>query len=272
MKKNIIKIAAVLILLITTAVNAQDFQGKAYYQTKQTFKVKADTTKVETEMQKQIREMIHKQYERTFILTFNKAESIYEQEEQLEKPKPTSGFQITVDGLKSKNPLYKNTQTNQFTHSKEAYGKRFLIEDDLETIKWNSTKETKMIGKYLCIKATAVTLVDDFYKEDNKKEKQKELKITAWYTPEIPVSTGPELFNGLPGLILELHKDKMHYVCNKIILNPKEKTEIVAPKKGEKVTQKEFDKMNQKKQKEMREMFKGGRKKGNKSRVIMIGG
>jgi GLPGLI family protein len=32
--------------------------------------------------------------------------------------------------------------------------------------------------------------------------------ITAWYTPEIPVSQGPEGYWGLPGLILEVNDGK----------------------------------------------------------------
>jgi len=96
----------------------------------------------------------------------------------------------------------------------------------------------------------------------------------AWYTPEIPVGHGPELYGNLPGLILELHEDKMHYVCNKIVLNPSEKIKIVAPKKGKKINQKDFDALMDKKQKEMMEQFKNTRKKGKNGNTftISIGG
>ena len=79
----------------------------------------------------------------------------------------------------------------------------------------------------------------------------KEEIIEAWYTMEIPVSNGPREFWGLPGLILELHDGNTTLLCSKIVLNPKEKIEIKAPKNGKKVTQKEFDKIQEKKLKSM---------------------
>lgn len=33
----------------------------------------------------------------------------------------------------------------------------------------------------------------------------------AWYTEEIPINSGPYVFKNLPGLILELYDDQMHY-------------------------------------------------------------
>ena len=48
---------------------------------------------------------------------------------------------------------------------------------------------------------------------------KKEINITAWYCPEINVSEGPNRFNGLPGLILELSTLNFSYVAKKINLN-----------------------------------------------------
>ena len=66
----------------------------------------------------------------------------------------------------------------------------------------------------------------------------------------------------------------MHYICNKLVLNPKEKIEIVAPKKGKVMTEKEFGEMMEKKEKEMMENFHNGRKKGDNGHTfsISIGG
>jgi len=271
--KTLKKITFLFVLLSVFILKAQNFQGKAYYQTKRNFEMKIDSSQVNDDMQKQINEMLKKQFEKTYILTFNKTESLYKKEEKLNKPKPTQGgFNIEI--IDGHNILYKNTKENTYTQSQEEYGKKFLIQDVLKPLKWKITKEAKMIGKCLCVKAVSTKLIDDYDDEHNKKDKQKEIKITAWYTPEIPVGHGPELYSNLPGLILELHEDKMHYVCNKIVLNPKEKIEISAPKKGKKINQNSFDELMDKKNKEMMEQFKNNRKKGDdgSSFTITIGG
>jgi len=69
----------------------------------------------------------------------------------------------------------------------------------------------------------------------------KEITITAWYTPEIPVNQGPEGYWGLPGLILEVNDGKTTILCSKVVLNSKDKVEIKAPTKGKVVTQKDYD-------------------------------
>jgi GLPGLI family protein len=78
----------------------------------------------------------------------------------------------------------------------------------------------------------------------------KEITITAWYCPEIPVSHGPEEYNGLPGLIMEVTDGKTILLCSSITLNVKEKVEIKAPTNGSKVTQKEYDEIVMKKMQE----------------------
>lgn len=64
--------------------------------------------------------------------------------------------------------------------------------------KWTLTQETKMIGGYLCLKATSPHYNGESW-SDNKK-----FEVTAWYTPKIPAPFGPNGHYGLPGLILEL--------------------------------------------------------------------
>lgn len=259
-------------IFLTTTIYAQNFQGKAYYQTKRNVEIKLDSSQVNNEMQKQIQEMLIKQFKKTYILTFNKNESIYKEEQQLDKPQSSmNGVSISIGG--SSDVLYKNFKQGIFVNFTELFGKKFLIKDKITPLKWKITKETKMIGQYICIKATAIEMIDDFDDNYKKKETLKEKHITAWYTPEIPVTTGPDRFGSLPGLILELHKGKMHYICNKIVMNPKEKIKIEASKKGKKINKKDFDIMKAQKSKEMMKHFKGGRKKGDNSGVsIFIGG
>ena len=177
---------------------------------------------------------------------------------------------------------YKNVKNQKVFQEQEFFGKQFLINDSLQKLDWQLGTEKKTIGQYMCFKATAVKKVEGFdfssfrrrpnnekskdstntEKEANEKaEAPREIIVTAWYTPQIPVNQGPDVYWGLPGLILEISADRTTILCSKIILNPSEKTTLKIPSKGKEVTQKEYDIIVKKKMEEMREMFRsrGGR-------------
>ena len=181
---------------------------------------------------------------------------------------------------------YKNLKTNQLLEEREFFGKQFLINDTLANLQWEVGKESKQIGQYLAIKATAVKKIDenDFNfarrrgrgrnndktaeerKADSLKaiedplsqiEVPKELVVTAWFTPQIPVANGPAEYAGLPGLILELNIDRTTILCSKIVLNPNDMDEIEAPKKGDNVSREEYNKITKEKIEELQENFRG---------------
>lgn len=111
-------------------------------------------------------------------------------------------------------------------------------------------------------------------KKDEKKtnffdeiDMPKEITVTAWYCPEIPVNQGPDEYWGLPGLIMEVNDGKTVIMCSKLVMNVKDKIEIKAPTGGDKVTQKEFDDIMIKKMKEMSEMNGGGSGRGMQMRM-----
>ena len=100
-------------------------------------------------------------------------------------------------------------------------------------------------------------------------EPPQERTITAWYTPEIPISQGPGPYWGLPGLILEVNDGRTAILCNKIVLNTEDKEEIKAPSKGKKVSQAEYNEIMTEKMEQMSERFRAGDRRGNSSiRVI----
>jgi GLPGLI family protein len=215
--------------------------------------------------------------EKTFILTFNKSESIYKEEERLAAPGQGGGGMIAMFAGGAAGEIYKDVKEKIYLQENEFFGKKFLIKDDLPILKWKMGTEQKQIGKYICFKATAVRKVDDLdwrsmrapkkpkTEEDSIKSKKvtevteieidipKEVVVTAWYTPQIPVSNGPGESFGLPGLILELNSDKTTILCTKIVLNPEIKEEIVRPTKGDIVSKKEYNDIVKFKMDEMRE-------------------
>ncbi|SFU50273.1 GLPGLI family protein [Pustulibacterium marinum] len=285
--KKIVFLIAVIFNYVTA--NAQDFQGVAYYESKTTFDSDfgGRGREMTEEMKKRIAERMKSMFEKTYILTFNRSEATYQEEEKLETPGQGGGGP-RFGGFNSSGDYYKNVKETRFTNQKEVFGKVFLIKDSLPKLEWQMGTETKKIGNYTCYKATAIRSVDplDFRsmrprppKEDEEEadkpeekaqdtvkrrspldmvETPSEITVTAWYTPEIPVNMGPGEYNGLPGLILEVSADKTTILCSKITLNPENKEEIKEPSKGKEVTQEEFNEILKEKMEEMRERFQGG--------------
>jgi len=267
------KFFILIAIAITTAISAQDFQGVATYKSHRKFDLKMDDKKQNDALQEQIQAQLRKQFQQEYTLRFTKDESIYKKNEKLNKPNPMASSGITITISEGSDLLYKNIKEDRFTNKSDLHGKLFLIKDKLEKSKWELGKETKNIGKYTCFKAilkdsiTTQSITDEGGIEKAKKERI----TTAWYTPQIPISNGPQNFHGLPGLILEINDGKLTLICSKIVMNPEEQLKIIEPTKGKEVTQSEFDKIMEKKNKEMMERFRPRRGDGE-TRVIRIGG
>ena len=240
---------AFLFFLITFSLMAQDFQGVATYKTQRKLDIKLDSTQAGG-MQDQIMAMLKKQFEKTYILTFNKEESLYKEDESLAPPS-TGGAVMVVAVMGGSGELYKNIKEQRYVRQSDLLGKVFLIQDSLKTNTWKLQDETKNIGTYTCFKATLEREVESDM-DDDSEEMQT---VTAWYTPQIPVSTGPEEFQGLPGLILEISYDSQTILCSKISLNPAKQIKIKKPTNGTAVTQSEFDTIMTKKTKEMKSQY-----------------
>lgn len=289
------KLLSILVVTLFSVTSfAQNISGKAFYESKTTVKMDEIGRKgMDENMKKMIAERMKSYLEKTYILTFNENESIYKEEEKLETG-AGGGMMSMMMGSFSPGIQYKNLETKQILEEREFFGKQFLINDTIANLDWTLEKESKQIGQYVVFKATAVKQIDanDLTmarrKSDDKKVKDekesseavtdstetkdpfdeievpKEVIVTAWYTPMIPVKNGPGEYAGLPGLILELNVYRTTILCSKIVMNPKEVEEIKAPKKGKEVTRAEYNKIIKDKMDEMRENFRnsGGRKSG----------
>ncbi len=180
MRLNFTKtLIACLALFASTFTFAQDsFQGVATYQSKTTMDLDGwGGRKMSPERKKMIMERMKSMFEKTFILTFNKTESIYKEEEKLEAPGGRGGFGRMM-GSFTAGAQYKNVKENQFLQDQEFFGKQFLIKEDLQKLEWKMTGETKQIGQYMCMKATAMKKVDemDFSNMRRKRKKDEDKK------------------------------------------------------------------------------------------------
>ncbi|WP_420602689.1 GLPGLI family protein [Flagellimonas sp.] len=286
---------------------AQDFQGKATYFSKTSIDLNLDGRQISEAQKQRIQERMKNLSERTYELTFDKTTSLYEEEEKLETPSNSQGrgrggvrMFASFSGADGK--YYKNVQNQKYSNQTEMFGKQFLIQDSLNQWEWKLGSETKKIGNYTCYKATTIiqpdttafdrfrrmarrargrqgqqvrendTIVKDSTENNSllsRIEEPEERIVTAWYTPEIPISQGPGPYWGLPGLILEVNDGRTAILCNKIVMNTKDKEEIKVPTKGKKVSQEEYDQILVEKMEEMSERFRSGNRRGGGSiRVI----
>ena len=275
------------LFFITITLFSQEYQGKAYYYSKSTMELGKFGATMNEAQKKQIKERLKNRLEKTYILSFNKEESIFKEDEKVDA---YSGATDTWGKNFTPGKQYKNVKTRELIQKQEFYGKQFLIKDDLLDINWVLGKETKQIGNYMCFKATATIPNSDLnwydfswneLRPNNKKERSDSLpktdldrtppvldeetipttKVTAWYSPQIPISQGPLEYWGLPGLILEVNVGNTTMLCSKIVINPDEKLKIEAPQKGKEVTKKEYKSIITGKMVEMRN--NRGRRRNN---------
>ncbi len=266
-----------LLLLIGIGISSfnvrdynDDFQGKAYYMTKSRMELGNWGARLSEAQKKQIAERLKNRLEKNYVLTFNKEESFFIEEDKLDA---VSGATDSWGKNFSPGDQYKNVKDNLQIQDQEFYGKRFLVKDKLQPIEWKMGTESKQIGNYMCMKATALVPTEEltWYEfswgqlgsgnasEDGEEVEVPMTEVEAWYSPQLPVSHGPLEYWGLPGLILEVSAGNTTILCSKIVMNPKEKVKIEAPDRGKVVTKKEYRKTITDKMKEFREMRMGRR-------------
>jgi GLPGLI family protein len=268
MKSKILNaLVLVFVFLISTSVNKkqliQEFQAKAYYFSKSKMDLGKWGARLSEAQKKEVGARMKNRLEKGYVLSFNKEESVFTEEDQLDA---ISGATDSWGKNFAPGKQYKNVKTNTQLQQQEFYGKKFLVNDVLQPIEWSLDSETKKIGNYSCFKATASIPTDELTwysfswdKLRNTTESDstafKEVKMTqieAWYAPQIPVRHGPLDYWGLPGLILEVSADNTTMLCSKIVLNPDEIIEIEAPTKGKEVSKTEYQTIITEKMKEFR--------------------
>lgn len=276
MKSILLKISVFTLAFLTSMLSindeqvstgVQDFQGKAYYFSKSSMDLGRWGARMSEEQKKQVKARMKNRLEKTYVLSFNKSESFFKEDEKLDA---MSGATDSWGKNFAQGDSYKNVKDNALVQSQEFYGKKFLVKDKLQQIDWQMGTETKQIGNYTCFKAMALLPSDDltWYNFSWDRIRREETKVDstgatvipeipmtqviAWYSPQIPVSHGPSEFWGLPGLILEVSAGDTTMLCSKIVMNPEEKTEIIAPDKGKEITKADYQKTVVEKMKEFR--------------------
>lgn len=269
--KNRLFIICILCILCLAASHAQNFQGVATYKTSTSLDIKLDSNAISGDQQKMLMNMLNQYLKKEYELAFTKSTSLYKEVEQLQQG-GFPGMDILGTFSGGGGIFFKNIPESRSIRQLEFFGKQFLIKDTLNHLDWKLGKETKMIGSYTCYKATATKEVvlktistGDSTGNLDEENQNKMITITAWYTPQIPVSQGPDEYWGLPGLIMEVNNGSTIFLCSKVVLNPSDKVNIEEPDKGQEVTQEEFKEIVTKKMEEMKEIYGGDNRNAGKS-------
>ncbi|MGJ1362633.1 GLPGLI family protein [Sphingobacterium spiritivorum] len=121
------------------------------------------------------------------VLRFNDTETFYE---NMDEDKSVHQRNIFNQAISGDVKTYCNFKSKTFKKSVSLVGEELQLADSIPVIKWKFTDEYRNILGYDCRRVNGI-MQDSVY-------------IVAFYTPQIPVSGGPELINGLPGMILGL--------------------------------------------------------------------
>jgi GLPGLI family protein len=246
-------IITIVLLSITLIAKPQNTSGIITYEV--TTALQIDMDNLERQGLEAYADMIPKSTSSKKQLYFTEETTLYNNLKEEPKESKTNGNMITMFSNPD-NKTYINQLTNAVVEQKEFMGKMFLINDTLKKINWKITGETKLVLNYPCIKAS--------YNDSTE-------SLEAWFTTEIPISIGPEMYGQLPGLILEVNDKNSNRTTRAIdvIYKEIEPNNLPIPSEGKKVSRKKFDEIVQKKMEEMSSEFKGSKSsKGGKVMII----
>lgn len=144
---------------------------------------------------------------------------------------------VMVRVAEPENKVFTDLSDGSQVEQRDFMTRLFLIEGQ-PVRQWKLTGQQKMILDYPCQEAVMG--------EGDK-------KVSAWFTPVIPVSSGPATYGGLPGLILavDINEGRQAYTAVKVETGLSEAPALMRPDKGKQVTREEFDKIVEEKMKEM---------------------
>lgn len=177
-----------------------------------------------------------------FTLTFTAETSLYQEDFKQKEPMSRQLQGALTKANYGKPPkeklkkLYYDFAKKEQLEQVEFMTRFFLIASPLEGKDWKLTTKKKKVLDYVCMGAD-IEMGDEI--------------ITAWFTPEIPISSGPEKFNGLPGLILGLEKNEEVFMLATVVdLTKPAATAVTLPEKGQKVSRQKMEKIKVEKIKE----------------------
>ncbi len=202
------KMKKILILLIFLSFNcfAQTIEVKYYENAKV-----QDSTEFKA-MPKNV-QIIYKPHTFSYKLTTDGNASLYQNEafnvkieDEVNEVKEVNSVGDTIVSivssagidLKTKESFHYKDFKNNKSYDEQYYDEPIKIIDSVSALKWKILNEKATILGYSCRKA-----VTKYYNLD----------VYAWFTEDLPISDGPSIYSGLPGLILKIEHNYLEIVA-----------------------------------------------------------
>jgi GLPGLI family protein len=154
-----------------------------------------------------------------YELRFDENQSYY----KLAKENPDNKYFAFGSKPSTEDGVAQDMRSKTTSTRREVFENTYLIKDSLRNLDWRITDETREIAGFECRKAVT-KICDSVY-------------VVAFYTDQIPVSSGPETFGGLPGLILGLAIPRLYttWFATKLELVDPTPAQLNPAQKGKKV-------------------------------------
>ncbi len=133
----------------------------------------------------ELRKTLPKFVTETYELYFTAAKSVYKL-----KSENTDNKYLWGGKPSETDNIVQYPAEGKLSMQRDVYEQTYHLQDSVRILDWRITQETREIAGFECKKAVA-RICDSVY-------------IVAFYTDQILVSSGPESFGGLPGMILGL--------------------------------------------------------------------
>jgi GLPGLI family protein len=196
-------------IIISTSVFAQVTAGKISFERKTNLYKKFKGNDVKEWLREADKNKID-----YFELYFNDTASVFKPVE--------SDLKEYMSWATAKNTVYQNFKTEKKYTIKEIWGELLHVRDSLSIRQWQITESSRNIAGYKCRKA--IWKIND------------STRMYAWFAQELELSTGPESFNGLPGVILGLATEDggVVYFAKKVEMI-KPDANVLTPSKAKKI-------------------------------------
>lgn len=175
-------------------------------------------------------------------LIFNREASLF-----LDYEEPGAGGRGRWFSMAAREIHHQSMTDQLYTVQKGILNDDYLIEEEVEWYPWNLTGRSEMIAGKFCQLAWRM-------------DERDSSMIEVWFTPEIPLSIGPDNYFGLPGAVLMavVNYNEKIYIATEILPQAIPGSRVAVPSRGKKVAREEFDQIQEEVMEQFRSRMGGG--------------